>query len=170
MCLVGYLLIPAGQDTRLVTTLSGEHRAVPAGFQIAHQIEMAADTSDTAQPPAPPSTAISPPAPAPVARTAAAAQQAVPPAAATCGSVIQAVEARGLYPAPGFVVICPGYALGHEGMTCLDVAGVCPGSAEIVIHYVQAFVVANEFENSRILSGAPSRCRTIDCGHSAYGF
>lgn len=131
---------------------------------------MAADTSDIAPPPTAPSTTIAPPAPAPVTRTAAAAQHAVPPAPLTCGSVIEAVETRGLYPAPGFVVICPGYALGHEGMTCLNVAGVCPGRAEIVIHYVQAFVVANEFENSRILSGAPSRCQTIDCGHSAYGF
>src|SRR5262249_24958100 len=32
-----------------------------------------------------------------------------------CAASIAAVTARGLYPAPGFVVICPGYALGHQG-------------------------------------------------------
>jgi hypothetical protein len=87
-----------------------------------------------------------------------------------CPAAIAAVEARGLYPAPRFSVTCPGYALGHEGMTCLNVPGVCPGGREIVIHYPEAFVVANEFENSRILSGMPARCHTIDCGSIAYGF
>jgi hypothetical protein len=87
-----------------------------------------------------------------------------------CPAAIAAVEARGLYPAPGFSVTCPGYALGHEGMTCLNVPGVCAGAREIVIHYPEAFVVANEFENSRILSGMPARCHTIDCGSIAYGY
>jgi hypothetical protein len=60
--------------------------------------------------------------------------------------------------------------MGHAGMTCLNVASVCPGRAEIVIGYVAAYVVSNEFENSRILAGAPARCHEIDCGHLAYGF
>ena len=85
-------------------------------------------------------------------------------------AAIASVEARGLSPAPGFAVICPGYALGHEGMTCLNTARVCPGYGEIVIHYPEPFVVANEFENSRILSGRPARCQQIDCGSLAYGF
>jgi hypothetical protein len=55
-------------------------------------------------------------------------------------------------------------------MTCLNVAGVCPGGREIVIHDPQPYVVANEFENSRILSGAPARCEVIDCGGSAYEY
>jgi hypothetical protein len=81
------------------------------------------------------------------------------------------VEARGLFPAPGFAVICPGYALGHMGYTCVNNATVCPGARRVVIHYVAAFVVANEFENTWILSreGTP-RCDAIDCGHLAYGF
>ena len=80
------------------------------------------------------------------------------------------MTARGLYPAPGFVVICPGYALGHLGMTCDNVPGVCMGAKEIVIHDAEPYVVANEFENSRIFSGDPGRCGTLDCGHTAYGF
>jgi hypothetical protein len=87
-----------------------------------------------------------------------------------CAAAIAAVTARGLYPAPGFVVICPGNALGHMGMTCDNVPGVCAGLKEIVIHDPEPFVVANEFENSRIFFGDPGRCRTLDCGHAAYGF
>jgi hypothetical protein len=41
---------------------------------------------------------------------------------------------------------------------------------EIVIANVEAFVVANEFENSRIFMGLPVRCGTLDCGHTAYGY
>lgn len=118
-------------------------------------------------PPPPPTT---PPSSPPPVLASATAQQRVSPATDTCGAVIAEVEARGLYPAPGFTVVCPGYALGHEGMTCMNVPSVCPGHAEIVIHYVRAFVVANEFENSRIFAGVPARCETIDCGHAAYGF
>jgi hypothetical protein len=111
-------------------------------------------------------TATSGPPSIPVSAPAAAAA----PPASPCAASIAAVEGRGLFPAPGFVVVCPGYALGHEGMTCLNVAGICPGGREIVIHDPQPYVVANEFENSRILSGAPARCGVIDCGGSAYGY
>jgi hypothetical protein len=90
--------------------------------------------------------------------------------ASPCAATIADVESRGLYPAPGFTVTCPGFALGHEGMTCYNVTGICPGVKEIVIANVQAFVVANEFENSRIFMGLPVRCRALDCGHAAYGY
>jgi hypothetical protein len=79
-----------------------------------------------------------------------------------CAVSIPAVEARGLRPAPGFVVTCPGDALGHQGMVCVNIQGICPGSQEIVIHDPQPYVVANEFENSWILTGGPARCHTID--------
>jgi hypothetical protein len=88
----------------------------------------------------------------------------------SCAAAIASVTARGLNPAPGFVVVCPGYALGHEGMTCVNYAGICPGFDEIVINDPVPYVVANEFENSRILTGATARCPDIDCGHAAYGF
>ena len=90
--------------------------------------------------------------------------------ASPCAATIADVESRGLYPAPGFTVTCPGFALGHEGMTCYHVTGICPGAKEIVVADVQAFVVANEFENSRIFMGLPVRCRVLDCGHAAYGY
>jgi hypothetical protein len=75
-----------------------------------------------------------------------------------------------LYPAPGFTVTCPGYALGHLGLTCYNAAQVCPGAKEIVIADPEPYVVANEFENSRIFLGMPVRCDQVDCGHIAYGF
>jgi hypothetical protein len=28
---------------------------------------------------------------------------------------------------------CPGYAEGHQAMTCADIAGICPGFHEIVL-------------------------------------
>jgi hypothetical protein len=80
------------------------------------------------------------------------------------------VQSRGLYPAPGFTVTCPGYALGHLGMTCYNVAGICPGAKEIVIADPRPFVVANEFENSLIFLGLPVRCHVLDCGQAAYGY
>jgi hypothetical protein len=48
--------------------------------------------------------------------------------------------------------------------------GICPGTSEIVISLAEPYVVANEFENSRIFAGIAVRCGTIDCGGSAYGF
>jgi hypothetical protein len=90
--------------------------------------------------------------------------------ASPCAKAIAAVEGRGLFPAAGFGVVCPGSALGHEGMTCMNEAAICPGMKEIVIHDPQPFVVANEFENSRIFSGSPARCDVIDCGGAAYGY
>jgi hypothetical protein len=99
---------------------------------------------------------------------------AAPVAASTpaseCAAAVESVESRGLFPAADFTVVCPGYALGHEGMTCLNEAAICPGLKEIVIHDPQPFVVANEFENSRIFSGSPGRCDVIDCGGAAYGY
>jgi hypothetical protein len=90
--------------------------------------------------------------------------------ARACAAAIADVHSRGLYPAPGFRVICPGNALGHEGLTCYNVTGICAGAKEIVIADPEPFVVANEFENSRIFLGLPVRCHTVDCGHAAYGY
>ena len=61
--------------------------------------------------------------------------------------------------------------MGHMGYTCVNNVTVCPGTRRIVVHNIATFVVANEFENSWILSneGTP-RCNSIDCGQVAYGF
>jgi hypothetical protein len=111
-------------------------------------------TTRAPAPPPPPSTTVAAPTPPPD----------------SCAASIAAVEARGLYPAPGFAVICPGNALGHEGMTCMNEPGLCPAVSEIIISVPEPDVVANEFENSRIFAGAPARCETVDCGGSAYGY
>lgn len=49
--------------------------------------------------------------------------------------------------------ICPGYALGHQAMTCINVSGVCPGRKEIVIAVVCPASYMNEASNSWVLQG-----------------
>ena len=58
--------------------------------------------------------------------------------------------------APGFRFQCPGYALGHQAMTCQNVAGVCPGGRLIVIHIPCAAAYMNEAYNSWIVEGLRS--------------
>ena len=88
------------------------------------------------------------PAAAPVVRTATAATTVN--AADTCGAAIAYLSAHS---APGFHFECPGYALGHQAMTCVDMAGVCPGSKLIVISVVCPASYMNEAHNSWIIAG-----------------
>jgi hypothetical protein len=53
--------------------------------------------------------------------------------------------------APGFRYECPGYAFGHQAMTCQNVPGVCPGSRLIVIHIPCAAAYMNEAYNSWVV-------------------
>ena len=55
--------------------------------------------------------------------------------------------------APGFRFVCPGYALGHQAMTCENVKGVCPGEKIIVINVPCAAAYMNEAHNSWIVAG-----------------
>ena len=55
--------------------------------------------------------------------------------------------------APGFRFECPGYSLGHQAMTCVDVAGVCPGIRLITISVPCAAAYMNEASNSWVLTG-----------------
>jgi hypothetical protein len=55
--------------------------------------------------------------------------------------------------APGFSFECPGYAEGHQAMTCVNVAGVCPGAKLIAISIPCAAAYMNESSNSWVLSG-----------------
>jgi hypothetical protein len=71
----------------------------------------------------------------------------------TCGA---ALAYLGAHSAPGFQYECPGYALGHQAMTCIDVAGVCPGAKLIVISDVCPASYMNEAHNSWVLSGLSS--------------
>lgn len=81
------------------------------------------------------------------------------PAAATlaagssCGTALAYLAANS---APGFHFECPGYALGHQAMTCVNVAGVCPGEELIVIHTVCPASYMNEAHNSWIEAGLRS--------------
>jgi hypothetical protein len=58
--------------------------------------------------------------------------------------------------APGFRFECPGYALGHQAMTCADVPGVCPGERLIVISDPCPAAYMNEASNSWIVVGLRS--------------
>jgi hypothetical protein len=68
----------------------------------------------------------------------------------TCGAALAYLAANS---APGFHFECPGYALGHQAMTCVNVAGVCPGTDLIVIHTVCPASYMNEAHNSWIELG-----------------
>ena len=74
-----------------------------------------------------------------------------------CGPAISYLSSHA---APGFVFECPGNALGHQAMTCENVAGVCPGAKIIAIADPCAAAYMNEANNSWIISGL--RKGTID--------
>jgi hypothetical protein len=57
------------------------------------------------------------------------------------------------YASPNFTVECPGNAEGHEGMTCRDWAGICPGQALIAIADPCPAVYMNEAYNSWVSMG-----------------
>jgi hypothetical protein len=57
------------------------------------------------------------------------------------------------YAHPGFTIECPGNALGHEGMTCLNQPGVCPGEAIIAVADPCPAAYMNEASNSWVLEG-----------------
>lgn len=52
---------------------------------------------------------------------------------------------------------CPGNALGHQGMTCKDEPGVCPGQLVIAIADACPAAYMNEASNSWVLMGVSSR-------------
>jgi hypothetical protein len=80
-----------------------------------------------------------------------------------CGAALQYLEA---YAAPGFEFQCPGYAEGHQAMTCVDVTGVCSGEKLIAISDPCPAAYMNEAHNSWVLSnqtfGTPLPAHTSD--------
>lgn len=127
----------------------GEHRTV----------EVAPETTTTSPPATTPSTssttspsATDPPTP-PTTRAAAAT-----PAAATitgygCGAALAWLSTHA---APGFTFLCPGDAHGHQAMTCVNVAGYCPGERIIAIADPCPAAYMNEAHNSWVLTGMAS--------------
>jgi hypothetical protein len=98
------------------------------------------------------------PAPAPAPAPAVQTRSQVPaapaqPAADSCSAAISYLQANS---APGFSFECPGYALGHQAMTCVNVSGVCAGEKLIVISTVCPASYMNEAHNSWVLTGLRS--------------
>jgi hypothetical protein len=55
--------------------------------------------------------------------------------------------------APGFALECPGWADGHQAMSCDNVAGICPGAKVIAISIPCPAAYMNEASNSWVLLG-----------------
>ena len=66
-----------------------------------------------------------------------------------CGAAIAWLSSHS---APGYQMVCPGYAEGHQAMTCNNTAA-CPGEHVIVIAVPCPAAYMNEAHNSWILSG-----------------
>jgi len=91
------------------------------------------------------------PAPAPARKAAAPTAAAVVTVSAYgCASALTYLESHA---APGFAFECPGYSLGHQAMTCIDVAGACPGMKLIAISDPCPAAYMNEASNSWVLEG-----------------
>jgi hypothetical protein len=67
-----------------------------------------------------------------------------------CGDALAYLR---LHAAPGFNFECPGYADGHQAMTCIDISGLCPGTKLIAISTPCAAAYMNEASNSWVLTG-----------------
>ena len=67
-----------------------------------------------------------------------------------CASAIAYLDAHA---APGYTIECPGYAEGHQAMTCDNVAGVCSGTKVIAIAVPCPAAYMNEASNSWVIDG-----------------
>jgi hypothetical protein len=76
-----------------------------------------------------------------------------PPGQATAWGCDAALAYLHAYAAPGFTLECPGYADGHQGMTCFDEPGSCPNAAVIAIATPCPQSYMNEASNSWVLIG-----------------
>ena len=67
-----------------------------------------------------------------------------------CGAALAYLQA---YAAKSFTLECPGYAEGQEAMTCMNQAGVCPGTSVIAIADPCPQAYMNEASNSYVILG-----------------
>jgi hypothetical protein len=136
---------------------------VPPVFRPAHSFAVKATPARTvaprrATPPATAVRAVSHPSPAPSAAKPAPQPAARPaPTPAPTSGCTAALAYLATHAAPGFRFECPGYALGHQAMTCVNVAGVCPGQRLIAIAVACPASWMNEASNSWVLIGESSR-------------
>jgi hypothetical protein len=105
-------------------------------------------TTTTTQPTPPTTPVTTPPAPAPH-PPAVDASQIVPPGYG-CAPALAYLQAHA---APGFTFECPGWADGHQAMTCINVAGVCSGTKVIAISIPCPAAYMNEASNSWVVLG-----------------
>lgn len=124
---------------------------------VAHAVPTALPTTTTTAPPATVPPATVPPTTAPPATTPPAPRKVVVAAAPTpspsgygCGPALAYLAAHS---APGFRFECPGYSLGHQAMTCINVPGVCAGEKLIVITVPCRAAYMNEASNSYSVQG-----------------
>ena len=105
-----------------------------------------------------PPTVPTPPAPPPTAPVPAASPATAPrvltvapvPGGYGCGPALAYLQAHA---APGFTFTCPGYAQGHQAMTCDNVPGVCPDAEVIAIATPCPAAYMNEASNSWVVLG-----------------
>jgi hypothetical protein len=118
-------------------------------------------TTTTTTAPAPAPAPAPPPAPPPAVVAAAPVPAAAPalPAVghATVWGCTAALAYLQAYAAPGFALDCPGYAEGHEAMTCLhgtpQYPDACPNGPTIAISDACPQAYMNESANSWLLTG-----------------
>jgi hypothetical protein len=82
------------------------------------------------------------------------AAEAPPPPAWGCAAALDYLRAHA---APDFELECPGWAAGHQAITCIRVAGVCPGRKVIAISVPCPAAYMNEAYNSNLWSDAEGR-------------
>ena len=78
-----------------------------------------------------------------------------PPAAGLqwgCGAALAYLSAHAN---PAYTLVCPGYAEGHQAMTCNELAAICPGSNDIVINIPCPAAYQNEAWNSWHIVNGP---------------
>lgn len=123
---------------------------------LAASLALRAATTPDPSPPSPPAPAPSPaPPPSPPSTAAPVSVPPSTPAPATSASgygCAAALAYLSTHAAPGYQLVCPGYALGHEAMTCNNWPTVCPGQKEIVISDPCPVAYMNEASNSLVFS------------------
>lgn len=105
-------------------------------------------------PPAPPPTTTTTLPPPPARAPAATASAEVPPnGQASVWGCAAALSYLSAHAHPGFTFACPGNAEGRQGMTCVNVPGVCPNEQIIAIADPCPAAYMNEASNSWVLLG-----------------
>jgi hypothetical protein len=113
-------------------------------------------TTTTARPAPPPPVLVAAPARVPLAR---------PAVSTTCADALAYLAA---HQAPGFSDVCAdGTALGHLGVTCVNLAGMCEGQRIIRIACPAPYVYMNEAHNSWVLIGARTGIDPYGQGNAA---